>query len=137
MRAMRAMAWGLVLSVAAATWAGEAAKEAEKAPAPAGPIVHSVYFWLKDDAKPEDVETLIRDCKELGSLDCVQRIEVGRPLPTKRGAPVDSSYTVGIVVLFADQTAYDAYGPHPKHQELVAKHKGLWKKVVVYDFVKQ
>jgi hypothetical protein len=136
MRTMRAMAWGVVLGMAAMAWAGEAAKEAEKAPAPAGPIVHSVYFWLKDEAKPEDVETLIRDCKELGTLDCVQRLEVGTPLPGGRGS-VDGGYAVGLVVLFADKAAYDAYLPHPKHQGLVTKHKGLWKKVVVYDFVKQ
>jgi hypothetical protein len=119
----------LVALVGGAAVAGEA--EAPKKGE--GPILHSVYFWLKDEATEEDVAALVQDCKDaLGSLECVEKLEVGVPAGKGRGV-VDASYHVGLVVTFADQAAYDTYLPHPKHQGLVKKHKPLWKKVVVYD----
>lgn len=129
----RNLAWlcAVLLGIAGAVHAGEA-----KAPA-TGVIVHSVYFWLKDTATEKDVATLVEDCKTmLGSMKCVQRVEAGTPLGKGRGA-VDGSYSAVVVVVFADQAAYDTYLPHPTHQALVKKHKALWKKVVVYDFVKR
>ena len=133
------MKHSLVPLCAALLLAGGPASAGEaKAKAPAdGPIVHSVYFWLRDTATDQDVATLIRDCKTmLGSMKCVQRVEAGTPLGKGRGV-VDGSYTVGLVVLFANRAAYNAYLPHPTHQALVKKHKALWKKIVVYDFAKR
>ena len=119
--------------------AGLACGAGEGAPGkglPKGTIAHSVYFWLKEEATEKDVATLIEDCKGLAKLDCVLAVHAGTPLGKGRGA-VDSSYQVGIVVYFPDKAAYEKYLPHPKHQALVKKHKELWTKVVVYDFVMQ
>jgi len=85
----------------------------------------------------EQIAGLIRDCKTmLGPLPCVKQLDVGRPLGKARGV-VDGSYHVAVVVYFADQAGYDTYIKHPQHLKLVAKHKALWQKIVVYDFVRK
>ena len=47
---------------------------------------------------------------------------------------VDQSYQVGLNIQFETKQAQDAYQDHPQHLEFVEKGKGLWAKVVVYDF---
>jgi len=130
---------GLCVAALAVGWAvaaGEADRPKSKARA-SGTIVHSVYFWLQDGATDKDVATLIADCKKLlGPLPCVKRLDVGVPLGKSRGV-VDSSYQVGLVVTFDDQAGYDTYVKHPDHLKLIARHKALWKKVLVYDFVRK
>jgi hypothetical protein len=124
----------VALAVGSAVAAGEGGEAKPKAPA-GGTIVHSVYFWLNDDATDKDVATLIADSKKLlGPLPCVKRLDVGVPLGKSRGV-VDSSYHVGLVAYFDDKAGYDTYLKHPDHLKLVAKHKALWKKILVYDFV--
>jgi len=100
-------------------------------------VVHSVYFWLKEGVTEEQAEQLIRDSKAmLRPLPCVKQLDVGRPLGKARGV-VDGSYHVAVVVYFADQEGYDTYVKHPAHLKLVEKHKPLWAKIVVYDFVRK
>ncbi|MFP4055971.1 MAG: family 16 glycoside hydrolase [Candidatus Brocadiia bacterium] len=102
-----------------------------------GTLVHSVYFWLKDGATEKDAEALIADCRaKLQPLEGVARLDVGRPAPGGRGV-VDASYHVGLVVVFADREAYQAYLDHPDHLALVEKHKPLWERIVVYDVMRE
>jgi len=128
--------WTWLCVVALGLAAGTVAAEEKADDAKGGTIIHSVYFWLKDTATKEDAASLIAACQELGKLECVKRLEVGTPLP-KAGGPVDASYSVGLVVLFADQAAYDTYSKHPQHTGLIEKHKALWQKVVIYDFARK
>ncbi|HPD16721.1 MAG TPA: Dabb family protein [Planctomycetota bacterium] len=102
-----------------------------------GAIVHCAFFWFKDTATPGDIEAMIRGGREaLAPLPCVKRCDIGPPLAQERGAPVDSSYHVGCVMEFADLAAYKTYLEHPEHLKLIEKHKPLWQRVVVYDFVR-
>jgi len=136
MKAIRALLCVVVLGIGCwlAVGAGRAAEPKERR----GTIVHCVFFWLKDTATKEDVATLIRDCKEmLAPLPCVKQLDVGTPVVQERGAPVDSTYQVGITVCFDDAQGYETYQKHPEHLKLIEKHKPFWQKVVVYDFVCQ
>lgn len=130
--AIVAVALCVALIGAAATSIGAKTRDAGK-----DTLVHSVYFWLKDTATEQDAEALIRDTKALlGPLPCVRQLDVGRPLGKARGV-VDGSYTVGIVVYFADQAGYDTYLKHPSHLKLIEQHKAVWQKIVVYDFARK
>ncbi|HUT36641.1 MAG TPA: Dabb family protein [Planctomycetota bacterium] len=103
-----------------------------------GTIVHCVFFWFKETATKADIEAMLRDGKEmLAPLPCVKGFSTGTPLTQERGAPVDSSYHVGVTMCFEDAKAYETYGKHPDHLKLIEKHKPLWEKIVVYDFVRQ
>jgi len=128
--------WLCVVALGLAAGAVAAEEKAEGAKDSRGTIVHSVYFWLKDTATKEDAASLVADIKDLGKLECVKQLDVGTPLP-KAGGPVADSYSVALVAYFADQAAYDAYSKDPKHTALIEKHKALWQKVVVYDFVRK
>ena len=129
---------GAAFAVACAAAMGAGANpDAKTRDAAKDTVVHSVYFWLNDGVTEEQSEQLIRDSKAmLGPLPCVKQLDVGRPLGKARGV-VDGSYQVAVVVYFADQAGYDTYIKHPQHLKLVEKHKALWAKIVVYDFVRK
>jgi len=126
-----ALAASGVLIAAATDWPAKTRDAAKDT------VVHSVYFWLNEGVTEEQTEQLIRDSKALlGPLPCVKQLDVGRPLGKARGV-VDGSYHVAVVVYFADREGYDSYLKHPAHLKLVEKHKALWSKIVVYDFVRK
>ncbi len=103
-----------------------------------GTIVHCAFFWFKEAATKADIEAMVRDGKEtLAPLACVKGFNTGSPLVQERGAPVDSSYNVAVTMCFEDAKAYETYLKHPAHLKLIEKHKPLWQKIVVYDFVRQ
>lgn len=103
-----------------------------------GTIVHCAFFWFKETATKADIEAMIRDGQEtLAPLPGVKGFNTGTPLVQERGAPVDSSYQVGVTMCFEDAKAYDAYLKDPAHQKLIEKHKPLWQKVVAYDFIRR
>ena len=123
---------GTLLAAATANW------QAKTRDAAKDTIVHSVYFWFKDGVTEAQTEEFVRDGKALlAPLSCVKQLDIGRPLASARGAPVDRSYAVGVVVYFADQAGYDAYLKHPDHLKLIEKYKAIWQKIVVYDFVRK
>jgi len=136
MRRLRTVLCAAFLGVGAwlAVGAGRAAEPKEGR----GSIVHCAFFWFKETATKADIEAMVRDGREtLAPLPCVKGFNTGTPLVQERGAPVDSSYHVGVTMCFEDAKAYEAYLKHPAHLKLIEKHKPLWQKVVVYDFVRQ
>lgn len=135
MRAVRALICLGALSAGA--WLVASAGGADERQESRGAIVHCAFFWFTDTATKADIEAMIRGGREtLAALPCVKRCDIGPPLVQERGAPVDSSYHVGCVMEFADAAAYKTYLEHPEHLKLIGKHKPLWQKVVVYDFVR-
>jgi len=109
--------------------AAEAAKKAEKG----GPMIaHNVYFSLKDKSA-EKVQQLVEDChKYLAPLPGMVFYAAGTCSDMNR--PVnDRDYDVALHCVFKDRAALEAYLAAPKHLEFVAKHKGNWAKVRVFD----
>ena len=45
-------------------------------------MIHSVYFWLKDDVTDEERAMFAREIDSLISIDLIQRATVGTPAPT-------------------------------------------------------
>lgn len=98
-----------------------------------GPFVHHVLFWLK---QPENGEVRTRFIKSLNdflySCETVLSIHVGVPADTGRPV-VDSSYTFGLIVSFADKEGHDIYQAHPLHKKFINDSSELWERVQVYD----
>jgi hypothetical protein len=97
-------------------------------------FVHVVLFWVKPDAPANAKDQLLADCRDyLGKIPGLQYFDAGRPAMTPREV-VDNSYTVGLLTVFADRAAHDAYQTHPTHLEFIERNKANWSRVQVYDF---
>ena len=94
-------------------------------------IIHNVFFWLNTPTA-EVVTEFIADLKKLEKIQEIKQIHVGVPAPIIRPV-VDNSYSVGLTVFFVDLKGHDAYQVHDLHKEFLAKNKGKWSKVQIYD----
>ena len=98
-------------------------------------LVHTVFFWMKDDAPPGAHEQLLADAKELlSAIPEVKHFQAGRPAMTPRDV-VDNSYHVGLLTTFNDSAGHDVYQMHPLHLKFIERNKANWKRVQIYDFV--
>jgi hypothetical protein len=98
-------------------------------------FIHTVYFWLTDNAPPTAREHLVRDCRQiLGKIPTVRHLFAGPPAMTPRDV-VDNSYSVGLTVILDDAAGHEVYQKHPLHVDFIAANKPNWKRVQVYDFV--
>ena len=97
-------------------------------------FVHTVYFWAKAGTSAAAVEALVGDCRAiLKKIPTVRQLSAGRPVGKTRDV-VDSSFAVGLTVVFDDQAGHDVYQDHALHLEFIARNKAHWERVVVYDF---
>jgi hypothetical protein len=98
------------------------------------PVVHVVLVWLKKPGDPAGRDAIIRSSRSLWSIPGVVSVRAGRAIPSDRDV-VDSTYDVGILVMFEDEAAMRAYGSHPAHQQLVEEViKPHVERYRVYDF---
>jgi hypothetical protein len=121
------------LGAAATLCAGTAAA----IPAPAAnkkyPVVHHVFFWLKNPGSQEDRDKLIAGIKTLSKIEGVHDLHVGVVASTEKRDVVDTSWAVSELIYFSDVAAEVAYQEHPIHQEFIKNCSHLWDRVVVYD----
>jgi hypothetical protein len=104
------------------------------APKPAiPPVVHHVFFWLKNPGSREDLARLLTGLRTLGGIETVKAIHIGVPAETERRGVVDASYSASEILFFDDVAGQNAYQAHPIHKKFVADCEHLWEKVVVYD----
>lgn len=100
-------------------------------------FVHTVYFWLNEEAPASAREQLIRDCRTLlPQVPTVREAWAGPAAQTPREV-VDNSYACGLTLIFANREAHDVYQDHPLHHEFIERNRAHWKRVQVYDFVQE
>lgn len=97
------------------------------------PVVHHVFFWLKNPKSKEDLARLLAGLKTLGGIETVKAIHIGVPAQTEQRGVVDASYSASEILCFDDVAGQNAYQVHPIHQKFVADCQHLWERVVVYD----
>jgi hypothetical protein len=97
-------------------------------------FVHTVYFWLNDDA-PENIrDDMIASCRNsMAKIPTARHVWAGTPAMTPRPV-VDNTYDVGLCVILDDVKGHDEYQAHALHQEFLANFKKHWKRVQIYDF---
>jgi len=129
----------VIAAAAALAGAGVAAQAAVAAsPGIAGkaaipPVVHHVFFWLKNPKSKEDLAKLLAGLRTLGGIETVKAIHIGVPAETEQRGVVDSSYSASEILFFDDVAGQNAYQVHPIHKKFVADCEQLWERVVVYD----
>ena len=98
-------------------------------------FVHVVFFWCKPGTSESAKQEMIKYCREqMPAISSVRQVYAGTSVASPRDV-VDSSYDVGLCVLFDDKAGHDLYQPHEIHQGFVARFKHLWDRVRVQDFV--
>lgn len=99
------------------------------------PVVHHVFFWLKNPNSKEDRDQLIAGVKTLSKIPTVRQLHVGIVASTEKRDVVDNSWGVSELLFFSDLEGQETYQTHPIHLEFIEKCSHLWDKVVVYDVV--
>jgi hypothetical protein len=94
--------------------------------------IHNVYFWLQDGLDSQVLDAFEQGLRSLTEAPEVRGGHFGKPASTRRDV-VDSSYSHGLVLVFDDLAAHNAYQEGSAHLKFVADHGSRWTKVVVYD----
>lgn len=127
----------LSAALATGTFAGGASIAAQGHPEPktegAAPLIHHVFFWLKNPGSRADRDLLISGLRTLKAIDVVRQLHIGVPASTEKRDVVDISYDVSELMFFDSVEDQKRYQDHPIHLEFVRKHAHLWEKVTVYD----
>jgi hypothetical protein len=99
----------------------------------AAPLIHHVFFWLKNPGSQADRDLLISGLRTLKAIDVVRRLHIGVPASTEKRDVVDNSYDVSELMIFDSVEDQARYQTHPVHLDFVKTYGHLWEKVVVYD----
>lgn len=97
-------------------------------------LAHHVYFTLVDNA-PAKCQELINACQQyLTDHAGGVFFSVGTRTPDLARDVNDGDFDVALCVVFDTRQAHDAYQVAERHDQFIAKQKGNWKQVRVFDF---
>jgi len=99
------------------------------------PVVHHVFFWLKNPGSKEDRDQLVAGVKKLAKIETVGELRVGVVASTEKRDVVDVSWAVSELMFFSDLAGQEVYQTHPLHLEFIKNCSHLWEKVIVYDAI--
>jgi hypothetical protein len=99
------------------------------------PVVHHVFFWLKNPDSKADRDQLIKGIKTLSKIETIQNIHIGTVASTEKREVVDNSWSVSELLFFKDLEGQAIYQTHPIHLEFIKNCSHLWSKVLVYDII--
>lgn len=97
------------------------------------PIVHHVFFWLKNPGSIEDRDRIIAGLKTLRKIETIKELRIGVVASTEKRDVVDNSWAVSELMFFENLEGQAAYQSHPIHQQFIKDCSHLWDKVIVYD----
>lgn len=99
-------------------------------------LIHTVYFWLKPGTPAAAKEQLVNECRSLLTpIPSVKQLWAGVPAATPPRSVLDSTYDVGLCVVFDDLAGHDVYESHPLHLEFIVRNQQHWDRAQVRDFV--
>lgn len=95
-------------------------------------LAHHVFFWLKDDATKEEMNTFHHALKDLKPIADSTFFHVGTPANIERDV-IDASYSFSLFLAFETMEQFEAYQKHPQHLEFLNGPNKLAKRVLIYD----
>ena len=96
-------------------------------------LQHTVYFYLKDDVTPEEIERFETGLKKLLEIPEIHHSEMGIPAGTAERDVTDHFFAYSIYTWFETMDDYEGYDKHPDHKEFIDTYSHLWADVKVYD----
>ena len=97
------------------------------------PLLHHVFFWLKNPQSQADQQQLIAGLKTLAAIPTIREIHIGVLASTEIREVVDTSWDVSELMFFDNEAGQEVYQEHPIHKAFVQNCAHLWEKVLVYD----
>ncbi|GHN00503.1 DabB protein [Cytophagales bacterium WSM2-2] len=111
------------------------ASTAFASPQAKSPLIHHVFFWLKNPASKDDLTKLLEGIKSLQKIEAIQEFRIGVPAKTPKREVIDDTYAVSLFTTFKDVAGHNVYQDHAIHKKFVENYSSLWSKVQVYDSV--
>lgn len=99
------------------------------------PVIHHVFFWLKNPGSKEDRDLLVAGVKTLAKIEVIKELHVGVLAATEKRDVVDNTWAVSELMFFSDLASQASYQNHPIHLEFIKNCSHLWEKVIVYDAI--
>lgn len=97
------------------------------------PLVHNVYFSLKDGS-PENIQALTAACHKYLKGHEGELYFAAGPVVDELSRPVNQKdFHVCLCVAFKDKAAHDVYQTHPRHLQFIEENKPTWGGVRVFD----
>lgn len=94
-------------------------------------LIHIVCWKYKEVTTQEQREDHAAKLKNLPNfIENIESFEVGFDI-----LHLERSFDLGLVAIFSDQTALDAYTVHSEHQKVASLGKEIAERVVSVDFV--
>ena len=97
------------------------------------PLVHHVFFWLKNPGSTSDRDKIVEGLKTLRKIEAIKELRIGVVASTEKRDVVDNSWAVSELMFFEDLAGQTIYQDHPIHQKFIKDCSHLWDKVIVYD----
>ncbi len=99
-----------------------------------GPLLHIVFFWLKEPENQEhraQFETAIK--KLIATNPQAIANHLGGPAASEKRAVVDNSFTYCYTMSFPSLEAQNEYQTDPTHELFIEEASPLWERVLVSD----
>jgi len=98
-------------------------------------MIHSVYFWLKEDLSEEQKAFFKEELLLLRGIEYLNSISFGQPASTpQREGVTEHSFDYSLVIEFASREDHDRYqGPDEVHARFVSGAAPLCRKILVLD----
>lgn len=100
-----------------------------------GTIVHSVYFWLKENITQTEEQDFLNFFKELSKIPGIKELHYATPAPTTERDVVDNSFSYHLMVTFDTMDDINIYENHPDHLVASDIYSKYWDKVLVMDSI--
>jgi hypothetical protein len=95
-------------------------------------FIHNVYFWLDQGLDQADLIAFEQGLDSLTKDRAAKAGHYGPPADTHRDV-VERSYSYGLLVVFENMAAHDAYQAGEVHQRFLEEHRSQWTKAAVFD----
>jgi hypothetical protein len=95
-------------------------------------FLHHVFFWLKSDLDPANIQKFEETVSTLPRISHVKLGDVGKPAQTNRPV-IERSYSYSLLLAFENKEKHDQYQVDPTHLKFVETCSTFWDKVVIYD----
>ena len=98
--------------------------------------VHSVFFTCKAGTPARAINAQIADGQELlAKIPTVRMLRTGQRDANMLREVSMTDFDIGLVVICDDKAAYQVYADHPLHMEYLNRHKQIWERVRVCDYI--
>jgi hypothetical protein len=95
-------------------------------------LTHIVCWKYKAETTEDEIETHISKLRNLPNvIPHILSFDVGRDI-----LHLERSFDTGLVAVYPNREALDAYNDHPDHREVAALGKQIAERVVSVDFIK-